>query len=212
MCWLSKSVSDPIEPDSVDSDTPAITPQSSNDISQSVNSSIPLLDSKKSLMGYLERVLPQAKPRVRAKARDFLWGVSRGEKCKDLLATINWSWPQWSILCNSRPELRGMFRDMQDMGEDWRKIVRHDEVHRRASEGVEEGVYYKGVRVDTIRKYSDKLLELAVKADDPDKYADRSKSENTSKQVSVVFNFEVDRASGEALLAEKRRKEAEQGD
>ena len=51
-----------------------------------------------------------------------------------------------------------------------------NEIHRRAIEGVEKGVYYKGVRMDTEIVYSDSLLQLHAKAN-IEKYQDRSKQE-----------------------------------
>ncbi len=44
------------------------------------------------------------------------------------------------------------------------------ELYRRAVEGVLEPVFYKGVQIGTIRRFSDKLLEMLVKANDPRKY------------------------------------------
>lgn len=69
------------------------------------------------------------------------------------------------------------------------------EVHRRAVEGWDEPVYQGGKRVGTIRKYSDRLLELRVKALRPDKYRERIEHTGDKggpiklqKMVRVVFN------------------------
>jgi len=48
------------------------------------------------------------------------------------------------------------------------------EARRRATEGVEEGVYYKGDRIDTVRKYSDVLMIFLLKAHRPKTYRDRT--------------------------------------
>lgn len=50
------------------------------------------------------------------------------------------------------------------------------EARRRAVEGVEKGIYYKGDRIATEREYSDKLLDKLMTAADKEKY---------SKQTSV---------------------------
>lgn len=42
-----------------------------------------------------------------------------------------------------------------------------DEAHRRAYDGVEEGVYYQGELVDTVQKFSDTLLMFLIKQSDP---------------------------------------------
>lgn len=48
------------------------------------------------------------------------------------------------------------------------------EARRRAVDGWEETVYYKGVEVGSQRKYSDRLTELLLKADKPEKFKTRS--------------------------------------
>jgi hypothetical protein len=47
------------------------------------------------------------------------------------------------------------------------------EARRRGVEGWEEPVFYKGEQCGTIRRYSDRMLELLLKAHRPEKYADR---------------------------------------
>jgi hypothetical protein len=47
------------------------------------------------------------------------------------------------------------------------------EADRRAVDGVLEPVFYKGVEVGTVRKYSDRLLITRLRAEMPEKYADR---------------------------------------
>lgn len=49
------------------------------------------------------------------------------------------------------------------------------EAHRRAVVGVEEPVFYQGVVVGHITKHSDRLLELQLKANAPEKYRDNVK-------------------------------------
>ena len=44
------------------------------------------------------------------------------------------------------------------------------EARRRAYEGFDEPVFYKGVQVGTMRRYSDRMLELLLRAHRPDKY------------------------------------------
>lgn len=48
-----------------------------------------------------------------------------------------------------------------------------DEAWRRAVDGVERPVHYRGERVDTVREYSDRLLELTLKARRPERWSDR---------------------------------------
>lgn len=49
-----------------------------------------------------------------------------------------------------------------------------DEAVRRATQGVEEEVFYGGKPVGTQRKYSDALLQFLLKARRPEKFRDRA--------------------------------------
>jgi hypothetical protein len=51
------------------------------------------------------------------------------------------------------------------------------EARRRASEGYEEPVFYKGEVCGTVRKYSDVLLMFLLKGLKPDMYKDRTHTE-----------------------------------
>lgn len=54
-----------------------------------------------------------------------------------------------------------------------------DEARRRAIDGWEEPVWHKGKRCGKVRKYSDTLLIVLLKAHHPDKYAERNKTEHS---------------------------------
>ena len=60
------------------------------------------------------------------------------------------------------------------------------EIDRRAVEGWEEPVHYKGERVDLVRKYSDNLLMFRTKAVMPERYRD-----NSAVQVSGTIGLSV---------------------
>jgi hypothetical protein len=49
-----------------------------------------------------------------------------------------------------------------------------DEAIRRASQGVDEAVFYKGVQCGSIKKYSDTLMIFMLKARNPAKYRDNN--------------------------------------
>jgi hypothetical protein len=61
-----------------------------------------------------------------------------------------------------------------------------DEAFRRAKEGVEEPVFFKGRKVGTVRKYSDQLLALLLKASFPDEFAERKKAEVTTPEPITI--------------------------
>lgn len=57
------------------------------------------------------------------------------------------------------------------------------EAHRRAFEGVLKPVYQKGMQVGVVREYSDKLMEMLLKAHKPDRFAERSKLDVTGNVI-----------------------------
>ncbi len=61
-----------------------------------------------------------------------------------------------------------------------------DEAHRRAFEGVDEGVYHQGVLMDTQKKYSDTLAIFLLKAHKPEKYRENSRVELTGADGGPV--------------------------
>ncbi len=54
-----------------------------------------------------------------------------------------------------------------------------DEAMRRAYSGVREGIYYKGRKVDEVRKYSDTLMIFLMKGLAPETYRDNVKLDQT---------------------------------
>ncbi len=60
----------------------------------------------------------------------------------------------------------------------------------RAVDGVEKGIWYKGDLVGTEKQYSDGLLTTLLKANDPDKYRERSQVDH-SGDVGIGMNLLV---------------------
>lgn len=74
---------------------------------------------------------------------------------------------------DSDPEYAKAFNEAMEDAADNLEL----EARRRAVDGVEEPVYYKGEVCGTVTKYSDSLLMFLLKGAKPDKYADRQKTE-----------------------------------
>jgi hypothetical protein len=74
------------------------------------------------------------------------------------------------------------------------------EARRRAVEGVEEPVFYKGIEVGTVRKYSDSLLTTMLKAKRPE-YRDASKLELSGRLAIGELTEEEIRKELAALAA-----------
>ena len=73
------------------------------------------------------------------------------------------------------------------------------EARRRAVEGWDEPVYQKGAQVGVIRKFSDALLALKLKAKKPE-YRDK---------FDITANMTVSPSEASAILAEGRRRAAQ---
>jgi hypothetical protein len=69
------------------------------------------------------------------------------------------------------------------------------EAIRRAVEGWDEPVFYSGLEVGVIRKRSDMLLSLLLKANKPEKYRERIDQTTTATnktQIQIVSEFPAD--------------------
>ena len=95
-----------------------------------------------------------------------------------------------------------------DFAEQWGDAVEQAadnlemEARRRAVEGVEKPIFYKGERCDggEVREYSDRLLELLLKGNRPAKYKDSQpvgESDDTEKAARAIRTFV--NAAGESV-------------
>lgn len=89
--------------------------------------------------------------------------------------------------------LRRLYNNDEDFARQWDEAlliaaddILEPELMRRAVEGIDKPVYYKGEHVATDVQYSDQLLMFALKAAKPDKYRDNVKVEG-----SIEGNFGV---------------------
>lgn len=107
-----------------------------------------------------------------------------------------------------------------DFAEGWDEAMKagllalEDEAHRRAFEGVDEPVFYKGDECGTVRKYSDTLTIFLLKAHDPDKYRESSRMELTGANGGPVQISDAERAAKVAaiLASAQARKDSDVSD
>ena len=85
------------------------------------------------------------------------------------------------------------FAEAQQMAHD----LLEEEAHRRAVEGDERPIFYKGLKVGVVRNYSDQLLALLLKGAFPDKYKERVQQE-TVGDGSAEICWKGDETDGEA--------------
>lgn len=70
------------------------------------------------------------------------------------------------------------------------------EIRRRAMQGVDEPIFYKGQEVGTIRRYSDGLLMFLAKATRPEKFRERLQVKN---DVNLTASDALVAAFGDAV-------------
>jgi hypothetical protein len=117
-----------------------------------------------------------------------LENLALGARHREALADVDWTWSDLSVYRTRFPVVSELYKEVSRLGEETRKVLRLDEAHRRAVDGVEEDMYsasgkYCGKRI----KYSDALLTLFLKADHPDKFSEK----HEVKQSGVILNMNL---------------------
>lgn len=79
------------------------------------------------------------------------------------------------------PEYPALFNEAVRQAGD----VLESEAIRRASDGVQEPVFYQGEKCGSVRRYSDTLLIFLLKGARPDKYAERVENRHTGRVQHV---------------------------
>ena len=138
------------------------------------------------LKAVLRRVLPKTGPRVRAKLAHCLHLLACGNPWKSAEATSGVSWHTVQAYKRNYPDFADLYNVAEACRDAIRQARRVDAMQERAVDGWEEPVWYKGVQVGTVRKFSDKLLELGLRAGEPDKYGDRPQAQ-VSFDVAISF-------------------------
>lgn len=84
---------------------------------------------------------------------------------------------------NANPEFEARFQEVKAQAIE----VMEDEATRRAFEGVEEGIYFQGSKIDLKTVYSDGLIQFLLRANKPEKYKDRLSTENTNVNANFTM-------------------------
>ena len=134
----------------------------------------------KDRVAYLVTVIKEARD-VQLVA-DYLNHLAAGGAAKVFLTDHQLTWPELNEYLYPVWEL---VKYAELLGSAYRFRLAEDELHRRAVEGDDKPVYQGKELVGHIRTYSDSLLQLVLKANDPDKYADRQKVEHTGVQLNI---------------------------
>lgn len=116
-------------------------------------------------------------------ALEYLEHLAAGHKTKVFLAEHHITWD--TLNRYFPPKAYPLIKEALAVGSLLRLRLAEDELFRRAVEGTEEPVYHLGKQVDTVRKYSDRLLELLLKSNDPEKYSDKHQVAVSGQVLSV---------------------------
>lgn len=130
-------------------------------------------------------------PALRERVRGFLTVLIQGGLHKDAMIRNDFVWNQWMNVSRSVEGLRDLYVACKEIGEEYRKVVRVDSAHQRAVDGVDDPIYSASGKFLGHRKlYSDRLLELLLKADDPERFTEKRslKVEGTMVNLGVGFD------------------------
>ena len=144
--------------------------------------------SPKSLGTVIRRVLPRADASRVRRIGKVLLELLRGETHKIAMERGKLPWSGLHVYMVNVPEFKELYGLVKAIQEAVLKAKREHALQTRAVDGWEEPVWWKGCQVGTVRKFSDKLLELALKASDRDKYGDKQQQQ---VNLDMAISFEI---------------------
>lgn len=103
-------------------------------------------------------------------------GVEHASRVAGVSREAIWKWRKSDIQFEAREiSAKNMFAERLER-----------EALRRAVDGIEKGVWYKGKRIGDEKEYSDSLLAALLKANIPDKFGDTIKVGGGSEPIKVM--------------------------
>lgn len=102
--------------------------------------------------------------------RAFLAAFAHCGRIRRACHAANISWKSHYLWLKDDEDYKAAFEEAKEMAGDFLE----DEAIRRAVEGVQKPVFYKGEHVDNVTEYSDTLLIVAMKGAKPDKYKEHT--------------------------------------
>lgn len=105
----------------------------------------------------------------------------------------------------SRKTAYGWRRENEDFAAAWEQAMKEgfvaleDEMHRRGYQGVDKPVFHNGVKVATVKEFSDTLAIFLAKAHDPNKYRERT-------DVNITGRLDI----AEAIVSGRKRLHGEE--
>ena len=153
---------------------------------QEIDTALLTKATPKPLERAIRGVLPNAKARTCLRVATFLQLTASGETCLDALESAGLSWGELQAYKGRHPAIADLYQHARELMRDQQIAQRERALLKRGVEGWEDPVYHKGELSGTIRRYSDKCLEIGLKANQPKKYRDR---EDKAVNVGVSISF-----------------------
>jgi len=142
--------------------------------------------SVKTLKTVLRQVMPHAKAQARARIAGLFYHMICGNTIAVALAKQDMHWVHYQSHAARNTKLTELYELIRAIQLTVIKISRENALQVRAVEGWDEPVWHRGIQVGVIRKFSDKLLEKALAASDPDKYSDK-KAPEINLNIGIAF-------------------------
>jgi hypothetical protein len=141
--------------------------------------------------------------KLKVRVTSFLSVLLGGGLHKEAMLKNDFNWNMVQNLRHRYAGLHELWTICRDLGEEYRVVLRTDEGHRRAVEGVEEPIYApSGKYLGSKTLYSDKLLEMLMKADSPEKFRERKEVAVTGTVLNIQVGFDRDELRKEQAAAD----------
>ena len=123
------------------------------------------------------------------KASEYLRRTAEGETWRNISKALKMEWVQISMWSGRYKGFCALRAIAKACGDEIRQIQREEEADRRGKEGWLEPVFWNGKKQGTIRRYSDKLLEIQMKANNPAKYGEKATGQQGATGGGIVLNI-----------------------
>lgn len=148
----------------------------------------------KAVRDVVKGVLPDNIADTRERAAHWAGLLATGSLYMDACEGADISSATISGLKSGYPAFKSLVHVCQDVGLELLKASRVRAAHRRAVDGWDEPVFGKDGQVGTIKRYSDRLLEMLLRGDDPQRYnpqptGSTSGGQGSSGPIAIQINI-----------------------
>lgn len=120
----------------------------------------------------------------------LIW-LTEGKSWSEIAPT-GLSRPEYIMLRRRSKEFLALAKEAEAIADDIRQSIREEEAHKRAVEGETIPVYtVKGTLAGTYQKRSDRLMELLLRANNPEKYRESRELSGGPGRVVLNVNFAI---------------------